>query len=42
MARRGKITNLIQLSAVIAVGVFFSYRFSTGWMSANMDITIET
>jgi hypothetical protein len=35
------IVNLIQLLAVIAVGMFFIYRFSTGWMSANMDIAIE-
>jgi len=35
------IVSFIQLIAVIAVGMFFVYRFSTGWMSANMDIAIE-
>jgi hypothetical protein len=35
------IASLIQLIAVIGVGFFFSYRFLTGWMSANMDIAIE-
>jgi hypothetical protein len=41
MATSPIIVNLIQLIAVIAVGIFFIYRFSTGWMSANMDIAIE-
>jgi hypothetical protein len=31
----------VDILTVIAVGVFFAYRFFTGWMSANMDIVIE-
>jgi len=34
--------NFLQLIAVFAVGMFFAYRFLTGWMSANMDVAIES
>jgi hypothetical protein len=37
---RFKIT--VEIVAVIAAGLFFVYRFSTGWMSANMDVAIES
>lgn len=36
------IASLVQLIALIGVGIFFIYRFLTGWMSVNMDIAIES
>jgi hypothetical protein len=32
----------IQTIAVFAVGIFFIYRLLTGWMSANMDVAIDS
>jgi hypothetical protein len=36
------IASLVQLIALVCVGIFFIYRFLTGWMSVNMDIAIES
>jgi hypothetical protein len=38
---RAPLKEDIQKIAVILVGLFFVYRFATGWMSANVDISIE-
>lgn len=37
-----RLKTAVQIIAAIAVGLFFVYRFSTGWMSANMDVAIES
>lgn len=34
--------DIFQVIGVLAVGMFFGYRLLTGWMSANMDVAIET
>lgn len=33
---------IVEILGVLAVGLFFIYRFLTGWMSANMDVGIES
>ena len=38
---RAPLKEGIQTIAVVLVGLFFVYRFVTGWMSANVDISIE-
>jgi hypothetical protein len=38
---RERFKVIVETVAIIAVGSFFFYRFSTGWMSANMDVAIE-
>jgi hypothetical protein len=34
--------DAIQIVGALAVGIFFGYRLLTGWMSANMDVAIES
>jgi hypothetical protein len=34
--------DILQIVGALAVGMFFGYRLLTGWMSANMDVTIES
>jgi hypothetical protein len=38
---RERFKVVVETLAILAVGLFFFYRFSTGWMSANMDVAIE-
>jgi len=39
---RASLKDGVQAVAVVLVGLFFLYRFMTGWMSANVDIAIES